>query len=152
VLVAVRFLPLGQDLSLSPAYFWLTLLTFLPAFVMIAALMAMVGATVTETREAQQVAGLFSLPLFVPLWFITPLLQDPNSTLALVFTFIPFTAPLTLPLRAAYSTVPLWQSALSIGLLFASAIGAMWLAGRVFRMGMLRYGKRLSLKEIFKRS
>jgi len=152
LLVVVRFLPWGQNLNLSPAYFWLTLLTFLPAFVMIAALMAMVGATVTETREAQQVAGMFSLPLFVPLWFITPLLQDPNSTLALVFTFIPFTAPITLPLRAAYSTVPLWQSALSVGLLFASAIGAMWLAGRVFRLGMLRYGKRLSLKEIFKRS
>lgn len=151
VLVAMRFLPFAQDLSLSSSYFWLTLLTFVPAFVMIAALMAMVGATVTETREAQQVSGMFSLPLFVPLWFITPLLQDPNGTLAIIFTFIPFTAPLTLPLRAAYSTVPLWQSALSIGLLFAAAIGAMWLSARVFRMGMLRYGKRLSLKEIFKR-
>jgi len=121
------------------------------AFVMVAALMAMVGATATETREAQQVAGLFTLPLFVPYWLITPLIESPNSPLAVGMSLFPMTAPVTLPARAAFTLVPAWQSALSLGLLYLAAFGSLWLAGRAFRLGMLQYGKRLKLAELFRR-
>jgi ABC-2 type transport system permease protein len=66
-------------------------------------------------------------------------------------SIFPLTSPLSLPLRAAFTHVPSWQLALSLGLLFSFALLAMWLAGRAFRMGMLRYGKRLKLLEIFRR-
>ena len=57
-----------------------------------------------------------------------------------------------MPLRAVFTVVPAWQAILTIALLVIGAIGALWLAGKVFRLGMLNYGKRLTLREIFGRS
>jgi ABC-2 type transport system permease protein len=147
-LVVARFINLGQEINFSPQYLALTVLTLIPAFVLVAALMATVGATATEAREAQQIAGLFTLPIVVPYWFVTPIITHPNSPLAIGMSLFPLTAPVSLPLRAAFTTVPFWQAALSIGMLFAAAAGAIWLAGRAFRLGMLRYGKRLSWREL----
>lgn len=151
LLVLVRFLPVGQGFQLDPGYLGLLLLLMLPAFVMISALMAMVGATATESREAQQIAGLFTLPLVVPIWFISAILANPNSPLAVGMSLFPLTAPLTLSLRAGYTTVPAWQIITSVTLLILCAIGALWLAGRGFRIGLLRYGKRLTWREILGR-
>lgn len=136
----------------TPAYFWLMLATFLPSFIMVAALMAALGATVTESREAQQVAGLFTLPLFMPLWFITNIMTYPNGPLAVFFSFFPLTAPLTLPMRAVLTDIPAWEIILTISLLILTAVGAIWLASRAFRLGMLQYGKRLTWKQIFGRA
>lgn len=152
LVVLVKVAPIGEGFTLDSGYLWLLLLVMLPAFVMIAALMALVGATATESREAQQIAGLFTLPLAVPLWFTSALIANPNSGLSVGLSLFPLTAPLALSLRAGYTNVPLWQTALSILLLIICAVGALWLAGRAFRLGMLRYGKRLTWREIFGRS
>jgi ABC-2 type transport system permease protein len=141
---------LSLEGMLEPAYFWLMLATFLPSFIMVAALMAAVGATVTETREAQQVAGLFTLPIFMPLWFVSIIFRYPSGGLAVAFSLFPLTAPLTLPMRAALTSVPAWEIILTISLLILTAIGAIWFASRALRLGMLRYGKRLTWKEIFR--
>jgi ABC-2 type transport system permease protein len=77
-------------------------------------------------------------------------MENPNSPLSIGFSLFPFTAPLTLPLRSMLTNLPFWQIGLSIGLLFAAAAAAIWLASRAFRLGMLRYGKKLSLAEIFR--
>lgn len=132
------------------SYLVVLALTFLPAFVMVSALMAMLGATATEAREAQQISGLFSIPIFMPLWFITTILEHPDSALAVGFSLFPLTSPLTLPVRVAISTVPAWQIGLSLAILVAAAFGAVWLASRAFRLGMLRYGKRLTLRELLR--
>lgn len=150
--IVIRFIPIGEGFQLSPGYMGLMLAVMLPAFVMIAGLMALVGATATESREAQQIAGLFTLPLAVPLWFISAIMANPNSALSVGLSLFPFTAPLALTLRAGFTSVPVWQSILSIALLVFCAVGSLWLAGRAFRMGMLRYGKRLTWREIFGRS
>ncbi len=142
-------LPFLQAVEFDPQFAWLSLVTLLLAFVMISALMAMVGATATEAREAQQVAGMFTLPLVMPYWFTSQIMMNPDGVFATVLSIIPFTSPLSLPLRAAFTHIPEWQVALSLVLLFVFAILAMWLAGRAFRMGLLRYGKRLKLKELF---
>ncbi len=149
LVVIVRFIPIGQDFQLDSGYIGLMILVMLPAFVMIAALMALVGATATEAREAQQIAGLFTLPLAVPLWFISAIMANPNSALSIGLSLFPLTAPLALTLRAGYTNIPLWQLILAVSLLVACAIGALWLAGRAFRIGLLRYGKRLTWREIF---
>ena len=126
------------------------ILTLLPAFIFIGGLMATVGAIATEHREAQQVAGLFTLPIFIPYWFMFALMQFPNSPLAVGLSIFPFTAPISLPLRATFTTIPTWQIILSVSLLIISAITAVWLAGKAFQTGMLRYGKRVRIKEIFR--
>ncbi len=149
-LFALRAFPDLKNIGMGLSFFGLMGLTFLPAFVMIAALMTMVGATATESREAQQIAGLFSLPIAIPFWFIAAIMENPNGPLAIGFSFFPFTAPMTLPLRSMLTNLPFWQIGLSVGLLFAAAAASIWLASRAFRLGMLRYGKKLSLAEILR--
>jgi ABC-2 type transport system permease protein len=105
-LVARRVVPM-QDLYLDPEFVWLMLLTLVPAFILIAALMAIIGATATEAREAQQIAGLFTLPVVAPYWFFVPLMTNPHGTLALALSLFPLTAPVSLPLRAAFTEVPI---------------------------------------------
>jgi ABC-2 type transport system permease protein len=150
--VAPKFFPIAPPPKIEPSYILLLIATLLPAFVMVAALMGAIGSTATEMREAQQVAGWFTLPIVVPFWFVTPIMFDPNGTLAVAMSLFPLTAPVALPLRAVFTTVPVWQIAMTITLLTLLAGFALWLAGRVFRLGMLRYGKRVSLKEVFKHS
>ena len=142
------FQSLGQ---IKLNFLWVTIATFLPGFVMISALMAMVGATAVEAKEAQQVTGLFTLPLAIPLWTLPAIIETPNSAIAVALSLIPFTSPITLPMRVVYTQVPVWQIILSITILFLSAFGAIWLASRALRLGMLRYGKKIKLREIFRR-
>ena len=149
-LVLASFLvPAAQNVKIITPTFWLTMATILPAFVMVAALMAAVGATATETNEASAVAGWFTIPLVAPYWFMSLLMENPNAPLSVGMSLFPLTAPVTLPVRIAFTTVPVWQIVLSIGLLYLCAVASILLSGRAFRLGMLRYGKRLSLKELF---
>ena len=150
--IAQRYFPGAQNLNINMDFVALMIITLLPAFVMVAALMAAIGSTSTNSREAQQWAGLFTLPIVIPFWLIVPLMESPNSPLAVGLSLFPLTAPITLPLRAAFTEVPAWQIGVSLLLLVACAIGALWLAGRTFRLGMLRYGKRLAWREVFRKA
>jgi len=147
--VGGQFWPVLQDFSLPANYVAVLLLVLLPSFVMIAALMAAIGATMTELREAQQVQGLFSLTIMVPYYLSSSLMMNPNSPLAIGLSYFPLTAPVTILMRFSSTVIPAWQIAIHILLLIAFAAAAIWFSGRAFRMGMLRYGKKLSLKEIF---
>jgi ABC-2 type transport system permease protein len=149
---ALRFLFQGQVIQFNLGFSILTFATLLPAFVLVASLMAAVGATATESREAQQVAGLFTLPLSVPFMLLSPILTSPNSPLSIGLSLFPLTAPVTLPLRATLTIVPVWQIAVSLALLFILSGCSIWFAGRAFRLGMLHYGKRLSWKELLRRN
>jgi ABC-2 type transport system permease protein len=149
---ALRFLFQGQVIQFNLGFSILTFATILPAFVLVASLMAAVGATATESREAQQMAGMFTLPLSVPYMLLGPILSSPNSPLSIGLSLFPLTAPVTLPLRAALTIVPSWQIAASLALLFLLSGCAIWFAGRAFRLGMLSYGKRLSWKELLRRT
>ncbi len=141
-----------QQLQISGNFVLLMLLALLPAFVMVAALMAAIGSTTSKSREAEQISGLFSLPISVPYILIMAIITNPNSPLSLFLSFFPLTAPVTLTLRAAFTEIPVWQEALNLLVLFLCAAGAVWLAARTFRLGMLRYGKRISWREIFSRA
>jgi ABC-2 type transport system permease protein len=122
----------------------------IPAFIMISGLMATVGATVTEASEGQQILGLFTIPIWIPYFLISAFINSPNSPLAVALSFFPLTAPMTIIMRIGLSTIPTWQIFVSVIILILSAAGSLWLAGRAFRLGMLRYGQRLRLKEIFR--
>ena len=127
------------------------LLVLLPAYVMISALLAAIGATVAETSEGQQMTALVTFPVLSPLYFLAVLVNSPNSPLALALSFFPLTAPMTTVFRVALTDVPWWQIGVSLAVLVLSAAGALWEAGRAFRIGMVRYGQRVRLKEVFAR-
>lgn len=124
-------------------------LVLFPSYIMLSGLMAAMGAMVTDTREAQQMSGLLILPIWAPYYLLVPLMKNPNGPLALALSFFPLTAPMTLTFRVSFTIIPTGQLVLNFLILFLSAAGAIWLAGKIFRMGMLRYGKRLRWREIF---
>jgi ABC-2 type transport system permease protein len=86
-----------------------------------------------------------------PYWFSYLLMTSPNGPLAIILSFFPFTAPVTLTMRAGFTQLPTWQLVINIVELFLMAAVSLWLAGKAFRAGMLNYGKRLSVKEVFSR-
>lgn len=145
---ARAYIPFLSSITLDWAQIGLMVLTALPTFVLIAALMASIGATATEAREGQQVSGLVTLLAMLPFMLVGAILANPNGIIAMVLSFFPLTASLTLLLRMAFTDVPLWQTLLSVSILLAASVGALWLAGRLFRVGMLRYGKRMDWKDI----
>jgi len=149
ILVGGFFWPPLQAFSI-PTHFALVLIfMLLPAFIMVSAIMAAIGSTMTEMQEAQQVSGLLSLPFSIPFYLATPIMMNPNSALAVFMSYFPLTSPITVLMRMAFTVVPTWQIITSIAILVFFAGFAIWFAGRAFRMGMLRYGKKLSIKEIF---
>jgi ABC-2 type transport system permease protein len=123
----------------------------LPAFVFISALMAALGAAVGDAQEAQQMAGIFAIPSMLPFYLAQPVMEHPDSFAAIFLSLLPFTSLPTLSMRLAFSRVPAWQFWLAVGLTTAAALGAVWLAGRAFRLGLLRYGQRVRLAELFGR-
>jgi ABC-2 type transport system permease protein len=114
VALVMRAFPELSGFGLDLSFVALMLVTFFPAFIMVASLMAMVGSIAAEARDAQQISAIFSLPVAAPLWFISFILQKPNSPLAIGLSIFPFTAPVTLPMRGALTTLPWWQVAVSI--------------------------------------
>lgn len=146
--LAVAYIPFLQGISIDWKTIGLIFITVIPTFVLISALMATIGATVTEAREGQQVSSLVTLPVMAPAMLATPIVLNPGGPISLFLSFFPLTASLTLLIRIGFATVPVWQILISTGILILSAIGALWLSGRVFRLGMLQYGQRLGWKEV----
>lgn len=142
-------LPMLRSLAFVPGT-WLALLAVLiPTFLLLAGLMIILGVAVVDPQEANAVGPLLLLVFEIPYLLIIVFVNDPNGPLAVALTLFPVTALQTLSLRMALTAVPLEQIVASVVVLFATGLGSIWLAGRVLRIGMLRYGQRLRLREIF---
>ena len=122
-----------------------------PAYLFMAAVMTLIGATLVDTQEAEQVGPVAFLVILIPLFLIIPIAANPNGALALILTFIPFTSVLTLAIRSIFIVVPAWQVLASCCISFICAGVVIWLAGKAFRLSLLRYGQRLKFREIFSR-
>jgi ABC-2 type transport system permease protein len=123
---------------------------FILGYALLAALSAGIGAISPSAREGQQLIPIFTLLLFVPLWFSSILFVFPNSPLWVALTIFPVTAPIAVMLRLGVSGVAAWELGVSIAVLALSVVGVMFLAIRTFRVYLLMYGKRPSWGEIFR--
>ncbi len=126
------------------------ILYFLGGYLLYSALFAAVGSAVDNETETQQ----FMFPITMPLLFtymmsFTVLVNDPNGSLAFWMSMIPLTSPVAMLVRIPYG-VPDWQIALSLVLLIAGFVFTTWVAARIYRVGILMYGKKASLKELIK--
>ena len=142
---------LFQNFSIDGLLFLKIALVFTPTFITLIALMLALSATVNEPQEAQQVSWLLVYPVMFPFFFLPVVMENPDSTLGLVFSLLPITSPTMLTLRFSFFQVPDWQLVSSVLISFFFAAGAVWLAGRALRLGMLRYGQKVSMKELFGR-
>jgi len=124
---------------------------FLLGYVLYSTLCAAVGSMVNSEQEAQQMQFLVMMPMILSVIFIINIFQHPSSSLAIFGSLFPFTAPLVMFSRIAIQPdTPWWQIALSIGILVATIYGMVLLCGRIYRVGILMYGKKPSLPEIMK--
>ncbi len=152
IVVAVRVLRVDwlQGIHLPPSTTLLPLGLYLPLYVMLAALMAGIGATVVEAREGQQLSAIFIIPMMIPFYVLELVLEHSDSPITILLSLFPLTSPTVMAMRVYSAGVPAWQIALSFVLSIVCAVGAIWLAGRAFRLGMLRYGQPLRWREVLR--
>lgn len=132
-----------------PAATWLVLILFFAlGFLFFAAIYAAVGAMVSTEQEAQQMAMPVMVLMFIPIIFIVPVLSDPLGATARTLSMIPFTAPVVMPMRMGATEIPGLEVVLSILSLVAGIAIITWIAGKIYRVGILSTGKKPSLAEV----
>ncbi len=132
---------------LMVAYF---LIFFLLGYFIYASIFALIGSMVTTVQEGGQFAFPPIMVLLIGFYLSFAVIRDPNSTLSFWASIAPFFAPITMPVRILAETPPFWQIALSIGINAIAIVFLVWLASRVYRVGMLMYGKRATIPEVWK--
>ena len=123
---------------------------FILMFALISIVSATIGAVIGTVHESRQYAGIFSLVVWLPLFFLRQFLENPNSPIMEVLTLFPLTAPMTVNIRLGLGSIPSWQIVVSLSLLTLITLGAFWGGGRLFRWSLLRYGKRSNLRELLR--
>lgn len=123
---------------------------FLLGYALYSTLCAAVGAMVNSEQEAQQLQIVVMAPMIVSVLIMVNVISYPASQAAVWASLFPLTAPLIMFLRVALQSPPFWQVALSIVLMIATIFGLIWVCGRIYRVGILMYGKRPTLPEIMK--
>lgn len=123
---------------------------FLLGYVLYSTLCAAVGSMVNSEQEAQQMQFLVMMPLILSVIFIVNIFQHPSSPIALFGSLFPFTAPLVMFARIALQSAPWQQIWISIAIMVATIYGMVVLCGRIYRIGILMYGKKPTLPEIMK--
>jgi len=134
----------------SPMIVVYFLLFFLMGYFIYATIYALIGSMVTTTQEGGQLAMPIVLMLVAGFYFLFPIIRSPNSPLAFWASMFPFLAPITMMVRITTETPPAWQIFLSLAIGFATVVGLVWLTARVYRVGMLMYGKKASIPEVWR--
>ncbi len=122
---------------------------FLVGYLFYSSLLAAIGSAVDAESDSQQFMMPVMLPLISGYIIAVQMISNPEGNLAFWGSIIPFTSPIVMMARLP-NGVPFWQIALSITLLISAFIGTAWLAGKIYRVGILMYGKKTSWKEIMK--
>lgn len=121
---------------------------FLLGFVLYSSLFAALGAAVTSEHEAQSFQFILLIPLILPMLFLTAITGEPTGRIATTLGMIPFTAPVAMPMRIASAPIPAWQVAASLALIAVTAAVVAWVAGKIYRVGMLSTGRKASLGDL----
>ncbi len=122
---------------------------FLMGYVLYAALFAGLGAAINDDSDSQSLTFPVSIPVIISVFILSAIVEQPNSGLAFWSSLIPLFSPVIMPFRIAFG-VPLWELLLSMALLIAGALFAVWIAAKIYRTGILMYGKKVTLREIAK--
>ncbi|MEW6735227.1 MAG: ABC transporter permease [Acidobacteriota bacterium] len=123
---------------------------FVLGYFLYSTLFAMAGSIVSNEQDAQQVQLPVTMLLVIPVIVSSMVIRDPNGTASVIFSLVPFFSPVLMFLRISMQTPPNWQVALSLALMILTTFGCSWLAGKIYRVGILMYGKRPTLPELVK--
>jgi len=125
------------------------LLFLVGGYLLYSAMFAAVGASVDNVMDAGQLTTPIVLPIILALMIMFVVMKDPNSSLAFWFSIIPFTSPIVMMARIP-AGIPAWEPILSLVVLYATIAGMIWLAAKIYRVGILMHGKKPTLKELYK--
>jgi ABC-2 type transport system permease protein len=140
----------GSLPSITPLMILYFLIFFLLGFFIYASIFALIGSMVTTVQEGGQFAFPPIMLMLIGFYFSFAVVRDPNSSLSFWVSIAPFFAPITMPVRILSETPPFWQIGLSFVINAVTIAGLIWLASRVYRVGMLMYGKRATVPEVWK--
>ena len=137
------------DLGYIVRIFVCLLLFVFGGYLFYSAMFAAVGSAVDNVQDASQLQTPITLPIILALLMMFAVIRDPNSQMAFWFSVIPFTSPIVMIVRIPYD-IPLWEIALSLAVLYASFVGMVWFAAKIYPVGIFMYGKKPTLGELFK--
>jgi ABC-2 type transport system permease protein len=140
-------LPIPSIPALAIVYF---LIFFVIGFLLYASIFALIGSMVTTVQEGGQFAFVPVMLMLTGFYFSFAVIRDTNSSMSFWASVAPFVAPMTMPVRVVQEMPPFWEVALSIGVNVLAICGMIWIASRVYRVGMLMYGKRATIPEVWK--
>lgn len=141
---------IGSLPTITPLMIVYFLIFFLLGFFIYASIFALIGSMVTTVQEGGQFAFPPIMIMLIGFYFSFAVVRDPNSSLSFWVSIAPFFAPITMPVRILSEMPPFWQIALSFAINAAAIAALIWLASRVYRVGMLMYGKRATIPEVWK--
>jgi len=139
-----------STIQLPANFLVLAVVYFILGYLLFAVISAGIGAISSSSREGQQLIGIFTLPLLIPLWLTSLLIAFPDNPIWVILTIFPLTAPVEAIIRLGVSEIPAWELAASIAVLVLSIIGILSLTIRVFKAYLLMYGRRPKLGEIIR--
>jgi ABC-2 type transport system permease protein len=149
-LPAMAVQPSFSDLQISPGVLVAFAAFFLLGYLLYSTLYAAIGAITTTEQEGQQLQFIVIIPLVLSVFMLAPVVRTPDAPAIVWMSMIPFFAPVVMYARIVVQTPPLWQIALSLLLLIGTIAGILVLCARIYRIGILIYGKRPNLPEILK--
>lgn len=126
------------------------LIYFLLGYLLYAAMFAAVGSAVDNEADTNQLSLPITIPLIVGLFIMLHTFQHPSSSLSVWASIIPFTSPMVMLARIPFGVVPAWQLILSIVLLAATFVGSAYISGKIYKIGILTYGKKATFRDLFK--
>lgn len=139
------------EIPVIPIGVWISFLFFfLVGYFIYSALFAAIGSAVDQEEDAAQLQTPVTMPLIIPLLFMPAILGNPDGTLAIILSLIPFFSPIIMTARIAATSVPVWQIAASVILCLATLYLTIWFASKIYRVGILMYGKKPSFKDLFR--
>lgn len=156
----IKNMPLDDESFIATAYAtmnnlpWFSLLSsflffFLGGYLLYTSLFAAIGSAVDNEADTQQFMLPVTIPLILAFLLAQPVIQNPEGPLAFWFSIIPFTSPIIMMVRIPFG-VPAWEMIISMALLIIMFVATTWLAAKIYRTGILMYGKKINYKELWK--
>jgi len=136
--------------AIGPEVFVWFVLFFLVGYLLYASLFSAIGSAVEQQQDAQGLMLPVMMPIILSIVFIQPIIESPNSPLAVALSMIPFFSPIPMVVRVAVTEVPFWQPLLSFLLMVATFLGSVWVSARIYRIGILMYGKKAKLADLIR--
>jgi len=138
------------NFNISPFMYLYLIAYFLFGYLIFATLYAVLGSTADQDSDVQQVSLPITFLIIIPIVMMTSVIQSPNSSTSVILSLIPFFSPILMLGRIFSETPPVWQIALSFVLMAGTFFGILWIGAKVYRVGILMYGKRFTIPEVIK--